>query len=122
MSFTLAPISTMRNTSIRVHGERNEGGEFVTYTIHDKKDPIKVECEVGRLCFQDGPVKDNGVNGVTIEDLLEICIHRLTCFQTGPYACSSNEQAADFIKLALGRLDSRTAERMKRNVEGTMQA
>lgn len=119
MSFTLAPISTMRNTGISVHGDRNEGGEFVTYTIHDKKNPSE---DVGILCFQNGPVKEKGVNGVTIEDLLEICIHRLTCFQTGPYACSSNEQAADFIKLALGRLDSRTAERMKRNVEGTMQA
>lgn len=119
MSFTLAPISTMRNTGISVHGDRNEGGEFVTYTIHAKGDPAE---DVGILCFQNGPVKENGVNGVTIEDLLEICIHRLTCFQTGPYACSSNEQAADFIKLALGRLDSRTAERMKRNVEGTMQA
>ena len=121
MSFTIAPISTMRNTSIRVHGDRNEGGEFVTYTIHDKKNPAE-DGEVGLLCFQDGPVKEKGVNGVTIEDLLEICIHRLICFQTGPYACSCNEQAADFIKMALGRLDSRTAERMKRNVEGTMQA
>lgn len=120
MSFALPTASkNIRNTSIFVHGDREPGGEFHTYAIHEKA--IDDGNELALIVFQHGAVKEAGVNGVTIEDLLEICIHRLTCFQTGPYACSSNEQAADFIKLALGRLDSRTAERMKRNVEGTMQ-
>lgn len=69
--------------------------------------------------FQNGPVKEDGVNGVQNEDLLKIVIDRLIGFQTGEYACVENEEALDLIVEACSRLNLRTARRNVRGVEGT---
>lgn len=69
--------------------------------------------------FQNGPIKENGVNGMTQEVLLTIVQHRLECFQNGPYACKENETALGYVTLALETLKGRTLGRMKRGVEGT---
>src|SRR5262245_44367841 len=37
------------------------------------------------VLFQNGPIAEHGVNGVTQEALLAIVIDRLECFQAGPY-------------------------------------
>ncbi len=71
--------------------------------------------------FQKGPVKENGVNGIFMEDLLQISAHRLECFQTGPFACQANADALEHINQALAALNERTADRQQRNVEGTNQ-
>lgn len=116
MSFKLNR-SQNASTDIFVCGDRNEGGEFVTYRISSQTEPA----ELGLIVFQDGPVT-NGVNGVSIEDLLDICAHRLLCFQTGPFACRENESSLQLIQLASTQLHNRTADRKRRGVEGTMQA
>lgn len=71
--------------------------------------------------FQNGPIAEHGVNGVTQEVLLAIVIDRLECFQAGPYACSENAEALRFAMGALDALKKRTIERMNRGVEGTHQ-
>lgn len=71
--------------------------------------------------FQNGPIAENGVNGVTQEVLLAIVIDRLRCFQAGPFACRENAIALTKTEEALHWLQSRTRERMARNVEGTHQ-
>lgn len=68
--------------------------------------------------FQNGPIVENGVNGVTQEALLAIVIDRLRCFQRGPFACSENATALVHAEAALDALKSRTRERMARGVEG----
>jgi hypothetical protein len=76
----------------------------------------------GELChisFQNGPIKEVGVNGVTQEALLAIVIDRLKSFQAGPYACESNQKALDYSMLALSFLQDRTRARIARGVEGT---
>src|SRR5262245_27909117 len=40
--------------------------------------------------FQEGPIKEAGVNGVTQEALLTIVIDRLRSFQAGPFSCREN--------------------------------
>lgn len=71
--------------------------------------------------FQNGPLKETGVNGVSAEALLAIVEHRLTCFQAGPYACRENAIAFTKLQEAMHWLHHRTRERIARNVEGTMQ-
>lgn len=72
--------------------------------------------------FQNGPIAENGVNGVTQEVLLAICIDRLRSFQAGPYACRENAIALTKIEEAMHWLQSRTRARMARGVEGTSAA
>jgi hypothetical protein len=71
------------------------------------------------ISFQNGPIKESGVNGCHNEDLLAIVIHRLRCFQSGPYACRENALALTKIEEALHWLNHRTSERQRRGVEGT---
>ena len=76
---------------------------------------------LGRVKFQNGPIKESGVNGTTQEVLLAIVIDRLRSFQSGPYACRDNAIALTHCEEALMWLQRRTRERIKRGVEGTHQ-
>lgn len=71
------------------------------------------------ILFQNGPIKDVGVNGVTHEALLAILIDRMRGFQAGPYSTRSNAIALTHMEEALMWLQQRTRERIKRGVEGT---
>jgi hypothetical protein len=69
--------------------------------------------------FQKGPIKENGVNGITQEVLLAIVLDRLNSFQAGPYACRENALAKTHVEEALMWLQKRTRDRVIRGVEGT---
>lgn len=69
--------------------------------------------------FQNGPIVEAGVNGITQEALLAVVIDRLQSFQAGPYACFENGCALDFITAGLTWLQKRTSDRLARGVEGT---
>jgi hypothetical protein len=69
--------------------------------------------------FQNGPIAEAGVNGVTQEVLLAIVIDRLRSFQAGPFACRENALALTKIEEAQHWLLHRTRARMDRGVEGT---
>lgn len=69
--------------------------------------------------FQDGPIAEVGVNGITHEAVLAVLIDRLEGFQSGPFANEYNERALDNLKTAQALLQKRTRERMERGVEGT---
>ena len=73
------------------------------------------------ILFQNGPIKEFGVNGITQEALLAIVADRLRGFQAGPFACDANEQALMAVQSALWHLQARTRERIARGVEGTTQ-
>ena len=68
--------------------------------------------------FQNGPIAESGVNGLTQEVLLAIVEDRLASFQAGPFACEENEDALSHVRSALHFLKSRTKIRMERGVEG----
>lgn len=70
------------------------------------------------IYFQNGPVSENGVNGVTQEVLLAIVIDRLRCFQAGPFACRENAIALTHIETGMMWLQQRTRDRIARQVEG----
>lgn len=71
------------------------------------------------ILFQNGPIPEAGVNGVTHEVLLAIVADRLRSFQSGPFACKANACALTHIEEAQHWLQQRTIERMRRGVEGT---
>lgn len=71
------------------------------------------------ISFQNGPIKENGVNGLTQEVLLAVVQDRLESFQSGPFACDANARALEHIKEAQYQLQARTRERIARSVEGT---
>jgi len=70
------------------------------------------------VLFQNGPIAEVGVNGVTQEVLLAVVIDRLRSFQAGPFACRENALALTKCEEALLWLKSRTMARVARGVEG----
>lgn len=64
------------------------------------------------IVFQNGPIAENGVNGVTHEVLLAVVIDRLRCFQSGPFACWENLDALIRAEAALDALKSLTLARV----------
>lgn len=102
------------------------GGAYHRYLIggfHNDGNPSKflVDEPTDRLVvlFQNGPIAEVGVNGVTHETLLTILADRLRCFQAGPYANAYNAEALGHIQAAQAALQQRTRDRMARGVEGT---
>lgn len=75
--------------------------------------------EHATILFQNGPIPDVGVNGVTHEVLLAIVADRLRSFQLGPFKCKENACALTHIEEAMHWLQQRTIVRMRRGVEGT---
>lgn len=77
--------------------------------------------EHSTILFQNGPINEVGVNGLTHEALLAILIDRLEGFQAGPYASADNQEALEAMRTAQTALQRRTLARMARGVEGTHQ-
>jgi hypothetical protein len=75
--------------------------------------------EYSTILFQNGPINEVGVNGLTQEALLAIVADRLRSFQNGPFACKTNACALTHVEEALYWLQQRTIERRRRGVEGT---
>ena len=100
--------------SINVLDEPGQGGACHVYMIEHPQyfTPVPIE-------FQNGPIAERGVNGITHEVLLAIVADRLRSFQKGPFGCKANACALTHIEEALHWLQQRTLERMRRGVEGT---
>ena len=69
--------------------------------------------------FQEGGIKETGLNGIFMEDLIGIVLDRLECFQNSEFKCTENEEALKKLQESLMWLRKRTLNRQKRNVLGT---
>ena len=74
---------------------------------------------VGIVHFQEGPIKEVGVNGVCNEDLIAMIICRLEHFQRTEFSSRDNAMVITKLEEALLWLRKRTIGRENRNVEGT---
>ena len=106
--------------TISVIDEPGAGGANHAYLIGN---PPQAEGEGGQrfwypVNFQNGPIQENGVNGVTQEALLAIVIDRLRSFQAGPCSSDYNAEALSCCEQAMSALQGRTRERIFRGVEG----
>lgn len=99
---------------IDVFDEPGAGGANHVYHVAQKNTAPAML----KVSFQNGPIGEVGVNGVTQEVLLAIVIDRLRSFQSGPFSCRENALALTKCEEALHWLQQRTLDRMRRGVEG----
>lgn len=71
------------------------------------------------VIFQEGPVPQNGVNGLTNEALLAILIHR-TKILDERFPCNENSEAIALMTKAKHVFESRTKRRQAVGIEGKM--
>ena len=109
---------TNNRLSVSVLDEPGSGNACQRYAIRwtDPTIQPRPDCYIH---FQEGPILESGVNGVTHESLIAILIDRLEGFQFGPFACPENAEALEGLKIAQGALKRRTEARAERGVEGT---
>lgn len=101
--------------AITVTDEPGAGGANHEYRISWERGALGGKCLIS---FQNGPIAEHGVNGITQEALLAIVADRLNSFQNGPFACRENEVALEKVVEAMETLQMRTKARMARGVEG----
>ena len=107
---------------ITVIDEPGQGGACHVYSIAYGFNPgtdAGGSMEKCRIEFQNGPIQECGVNGISQESLIAVVIDRLRSFQAGPYACRENALALTKLEEALMWLQKRTRDRIARGVEGT---
>lgn len=75
--------------------------------------------ELTKVDFQEGAIKESGVNGCCNEDLINMVIERLEGFQNSEFKCRENALAITKLEEALLWLRKRTMAREQRGVEGT---
>lgn len=113
------------NLTIKVTDEPGAGGANHRYEVGGMIEHRNPSWKEGRdipgelvLLFQNGPIGEHGLNGITQEVLLSIVADRLLCFQAGPFASIYNAEALEHVQHAMEALLRRTRERMARGVEG----
>lgn len=105
---------------INVLDQPGQGNACHEYQIR-KWEKDQEDIELCNIQFQNGPIQEFGVNGISGEALLAIVEDRLLGFQSGPFACRENAVALTKIQEAMMWLQKRTLDRMRRGVEGTNQ-
>lgn len=108
-------IGTKKYTQVNVMDEKGQGNANHHYVIQ----AVESGKVLGDVRFQDGPIKEAGVNGVMNEDLIATVIDRMRGFQSGDFACRDNALALTKLEEALMWLRNRTNKREARGVEGT---
>lgn len=103
------------NNSMFTQGYTSVHREGETFTVKKADDGT----ELTTVHFQDGPIKEVGINGIQNEDLLLMIITRLEGFQNSEYACVENEKALESLYSATTWLRRRTHNREVKGVEGT---
>jgi hypothetical protein len=88
------------------------------FRVYSLRDPNGSNV-VGEVHFQEGAIKEHGVNGVCNEDLIAMVICRLEHFQKSEFSSRDNAMAITKLEEAMLWLRKRTISRENRGVEGT---
>lgn len=123
--------ATNHQLEINVTDEPGAGGanhryEITKFDASDNASAVSSAVPVAQMdglvvLFQNGPIPEHGVNGVTQEALLAVVIDRLRSFQAGSFSCRENAIALTHCEDALMWLQRRTRARIRRGVEGSHQ-
>jgi len=116
-------IGSSRFTEVFCTDEPGQGGANHEYIVAYAEN-IKIsgdETPPAQVKFQNGPIKEFGINGCQHEDLLAIVIDRLYSFQAGEFSCRENELALIKLEEAMHWLNHRTKDREIQGVEGKNQ-
>ena len=96
------------------------GHVYYIYDTDNLVGSLEASNPLGKLCFQDGPIKEAGVNGIQNEPVIAILIDRLK-YLDGLFPSEYNKAAIHHLQSALDSLEARTKDRQNRGVEGTNQ-
>lgn len=108
-------LITNKYTSVIYTGGKNNEKEpsvFIVLKSENNEELMKIK-------FQDGAIKENGVNGVMNEDLIAMVIKRLEFWQTTQFKCRENACAITKLEESLMWLRKRTVARERKSIEGT---
>lgn len=117
-------IGSKRFTKVIVIDEPGAGGACHEYVVIPSDDGDKKgegglsNVNFAIISFQNGPIKEAGVNGIHQEDLLAVVIDRLQSFQKGDFRCRENAIAITKLEECLMWLNSRTTKCQNMGVEG----
>lgn len=111
-------IGTKRYTEVYAVDEPGAGGACHQYIVREHIEDGVTNQYFANVNFQNGPIKENGINGCHNEDLIAIVIDRLQGFQSGSFSCRENAIAITKLEEALLWLNKRTQDRINRGVEG----
>jgi hypothetical protein len=108
---------------IEVLDDPGQGNACHRYVIRGEGDSSRSTWENAHcdIRFQNGPIQEHGVNGISNEALLAVVEDRLLGFQSGEFACRENALALTKLQEAMMWLLKRTRDRLARGVEGTNQ-
>lgn len=101
----------MNNELRSLNTQDQEAMDGSPSTIRDAAGYINIK-------FQCGPIQEVGVNGTSIENVIDLLVQRLEGFNAGPFRCRENSLAITHLQEAQNWLERRTLDRLKRNVEG----
>lgn len=77
------------------------------------------------ISWQNGPLGRSSdrrePNGAFVEDVIFAAAERIRFYQSTKFACNENAEALQYLESAMDALQSRTANREARQVEGTHQ-
>jgi len=79
--------------------------------------PVEDDPAYLSIQFQNGPVKEHGVNGVQLPQVLRICLARYQMLNKS-FPCRENSIVITKLQEALMWDDERTAKRTRQGVEG----
>ena len=99
----------------------NAGKGTCKYRVTSNNEGEHVDEVIATLDFQNGALKETGINGLMDENLIAIVIDRLQGFQSGKFRSRENAVAITKLEEALQWLNQRTAGRLARGEEGTHQ-
>ena len=112
-------LLTNKYTKVYHEEEFNFNAPHYFIVSNDKNGVITTENKLAEIHFQEGAIKEHGVNGVNNEDLITMVICRLEHFNQSDFRCRENSMAITKLEEALLWLRKRTMGREKRGVEGT---
>jgi len=118
---TLKGIEQFGDFKVLAERPKLENGEvdWKKFDEQRKDAPIYVDHEVNMISFriQNGPVKQNGVNGCQVDTLIHAA-HEIIMGLNKNFPCAENNLAIAHLRNALLELNNRKLDRTKRGVEG----
>lgn len=94
-----------------------EGHTYELSNFEKKEEKGQIIQFIHKVPLNDGPELTTIADGTTNEELLEVLINRMQYLQ-GKFPCRENAIVITKLEESLMWLNKRTADRVKRNVEG----
>jgi hypothetical protein len=122
---TLKGVTHIGEFEVMADRPRKDDGS-VDWALFDemrKAKPIYIDHDINTISFriQNGPIKEVGVNGCQIDDMIRAAAMIIDGLNQ-KFPCTENDIVLGHLQSALHRLESRRINRVARGVEGESKA